>query len=659
MNRTLYICIAAVAVLASCRKPETVPDGKTGDRDAISLGMKLPAAGVTRGLGPLDDWNQRQKVYVYGIARKTTKDPEGKDLVSVTDLEWPDFYIDNVPVLSLPERSSHPGAKNEIEVLNEKADYAEPYYYTPSGRFEFFGYSVDDAIVKRDTDNRPVPAITADRLELPIKIDGSQDILAAVTDKDSDNTPGLLVDRIYSAYSARRGVVPNLIFQHQLSRFNIYVKSGDRYDATHDLHLADIDTLGRIEVSSKTEATLVIANRVTNDLAGFSIGNGLDAATFNTPEWIRVHVKPDPDSPAHPLSLEDKIQPSRDWSTSFVGSVLVMPGESSYTFRLGMNQDGYTVEPDQATKDRYSYREDKKVYDIETEFVVDFERLLPKGQDPKYNTGASEMATELDKVAVAGHQYDVNVVVYGLQEVRVTVSLTEWEDGGSALADKDPDSGIQALSVLADDMDVYVGEDYVKKVNATLSSGETEGIEYRYEIEDETIATVDREGFVRGWTPGEVKLLIVAEKYTVDESSARVLAAKGQKTITVKVLPAPLTDPELKFKKADGTLVASGSEFVWNIKTGGMVLDLLPEWKGPGALKYTIPAQSQKLPDGTFGDVLTYSPDGHIVTVACDVPEGTPGSVPEATADIEAWVEAAGDYGESARYVIHVIIINR
>ena len=57
-----------------------------------------------------------------------------------------------------------------------------------------------------------------------------------------------------------------------------------------------------------------------------------------------------------------------------------------------------------------------------------------------------------------GHQYDVNIVVYGLQQVRVNVTLTPWEDGGSIVVDQDPMSGTVNLEILnVEDMELQKG----------------------------------------------------------------------------------------------------------------------------------------------------------------------------------------------------------
>lgn len=647
-----YLPLAAMVLLASCKKePEhqAVPERD----DQVRLGVNLLADVPVKGIGPLDRWNPRQDVFVYGIAREGKKDAS-----SPTNLDFAaPFFINNVRVDAVPLAGEDAEERHEVDVYRIAKEH---YYYGEERRFEFFGYYVDDAVAPRDAEGYPVPVKTDDRIELPIVIDGSQDILAATTDKADDiawsKKTNLLPTRLYSAYSARQGVIPNLVFNHQLSRFNIFVKRGDRYDATHDINLADSLTLTRIQVLSNTAATLVVANRETNDENCQTLGNGLDASTFTSEKWLYVRRGED----VHNLSIDDKIHPAQEWNDrSYVGTVMVLPGKSVYHFRLGLDQKGYTDYP------RIS-PDGRELYDIETEFDVDFARLISKDQDPKYSNGDTSTSSGLDKVAVAGHQYDVNIVVYGLQEVRITVSLTPWQDGGSVLSDKDPNMGIEALNVIANDVNMYIGEEHITKVEPSLTIGDVPGVEYQYEIADKEIATVDRSGYVLGHSAGTTRLQITAFRYLTDtagewtlrEDGTRILLGKGEKTISVTVNELPLVSPELRLKTSDGTVIPNGGTLEWNIadEKQGRVIELFEEHKGSGEISYTITRQSVQ---GIPGDVLTKTGNG-VFYVVCDIPEGTTGNVPEAAAEITASVSESAEegYAASGDYTIHVIITN-
>ena len=640
-----YLSLAALLLLSACAK-EKERAGEPAREDLVRLGVNLARVPV-KGIGPLDHWDPRQDVFVYGIAREGKK-----DATSLTDLDFStDFYIDNIRIDAVPLAGEDATQPHEVDVFRVAREH---YYYGEERRYEFFGYCVDDAVVPRGGDGFPVPVRTEERVEIPVVIDGSQDLLAATTDKAADiGAKNILPTRLYSAYSARQGVVPNLVFKHQLSRFNVYVKRGDRYDATHDINLADSLTLTRLQVLSDTRATMVIANRLSNDDAGMSLGNGLDRGSFSGEDWLYVKTGED----AHDMNIGDNIHPASDWNgRSYVGTIMVLPGRSVYHCRLGLHQKGYSDYP------RYS-ADGRELYDVETEFDIDFARLLSMDQDPKYSGGDMSASSGLDNVAVAGHQYDVNIVVYGLQEVRITVSLTPWQDGGSVLSDKDPDMGVEALNIVAEDLDLYIGEEYVTPVNPSLTIGDVPGVVYEYEMEDTGIASVDRSGNVLGRSEGSTSLLITAFRYQTDtggdwvlrEDGSRILLGRGFKTITVNVSEAPPASPELRLMTEDGTVIPNGGNLEWNIAQMGTTIVLVAEYRGSGEISYTISRQS----DGNYGDVLTTAGDG-VFAIVCDVPAGSPGYVPEATADITANVSASPEdgYAASGDYIVHVIITN-
>ena len=641
-----YLLPVVLALLFSCKRA-TVEQGAADDQEKLQIGVSLVADKPVKGLGPLDCWDARQDVYVYGIARDGKKEN-----TNLTDLDFSNaFFIDNVRINAVPSSGEDASLPHEVDVIRKGT---ERYYYGEDRRYEFFGYYVDDAVLSRNDAGVPRPAVGSERIEIPIIIDGSQDILAATTDKAADNTKMLPPGRLYSAYSARKGIIPNLVFQHQLSRFNIYVKRGDRFDATHDISLADSLTLTRIQVLSNTAATLVVANRVCNDENGQSLGNGLDVNTFSSEKWLSIKCGQD----LHDLSPADNIHPAQAWTEhSFVGTVMVIPGKDIYHFRLGLDQKGYTDYP------RYGI-DGRELYDIETEFDVDFARLLSMDQDPKYSGQDLSTSSGLDKLAMAGHQYDVNIIVYGLQEVRVTVSMTPWKDGGNHLADKDPDMGVDALNVLADDMDVYIGADYVTAVNPSVSIGDVPGMEYVYDMADETIATVDSDGYVFGHNPGKTRLLITAYRYMTNtaeewilrEDGSRILIGKGVRTISVNVSEAPLKNPSLMMKLADGTVIPNDGTLKWNIATEGKTIALTADYKGNGSVSYSI---SKQFVQDMAGDVLTKAGDGYF-SIICDVPAGGPGFAPSARADITVSVleDKENGYAASGDYIIHVIITN-
>lgn len=122
------------------------------------------------------------------------------------------------------------------------------------------------------------PAVT--KVEIPFKINGSQDIMIAETQEsnaaealkavDSKTTDANVNDRIYTAYAARRGVYPDLKFKHQLARLYFEIKAFDRQvSEAADKKTTDANEypgfkITGISVWSKNSGTLVAAYKGTD-----------------------------------------------------------------------------------------------------------------------------------------------------------------------------------------------------------------------------------------------------------------------------------------------------------------------------------------------------------------------------------------------------------
>jgi len=98
-------------------------------------------------------------------------------------------------------------------------------YYPQMGNFDFFGYHGDDAITTKPTKNT-----AGDAFEVPFKINGSQDLMSTKAIQSTTTWPNGDDDnktRFFSAYSGRRGIHPNLAFDHLLTRLQFNIKAGD------------------------------------------------------------------------------------------------------------------------------------------------------------------------------------------------------------------------------------------------------------------------------------------------------------------------------------------------------------------------------------------------------------------------------------------------
>lgn len=494
-----FVLLSAMLVMAACAKgPQgngtAVPEEESSAPVPVQLQANLPAVTpVTKSsIGALDKWHADQKLYVYGIPRVGLN----ADANATAALDLDNILIDNV-------QATFPGAFDPTTTTPQLVSVIrtgeEPYYYNEDRRYEFFGYYVDDAA-------SVAPTVGTNDISLAVKIDGSQDLMLAKTDKDADNVTDLNPNRLYSAYSARHGVTPNLVFKHLLSRFNVYVKSGDP-------SVTDKITITSFTVRSKTDGTIFIAYK--------------DHPAEENAEHPNLTVSTDENNYAHlpiwngangaatkrlSLDAENKYQfedladtwPERN---NPLGTIMVMPYETEYEIQVGLKQTGYTAEDETITT-----------------YTVKFADLLSPDQDPKGTAGRPEI-TELDSKAMPGHQYDLNVVVYGLQAIQVTVSLQDWVDSGNFVVDQDED---QAIAINIADLDDANSENYGKGVAANplelvIDAEHPEQADYHidattvpenqalsYASSDTGVAEVSESGLIHAKAAGDAKIIIKA-----------------------------------------------------------------------------------------------------------------------------------------------------
>ena len=387
---------------------------------AIRFGAGMPRIAATKILGPIDDWNPAQDLYIYGIAREGLNSQATAD--APLDLTTSGILINNVKAESAPAPNGNPSEIREYITVYSNPAQQIPFFYAPDRRYEFFGYYVDDAVAN------PAPTVGDDSITLPIVIDGSQDIMVASTDKEADKalaTQEVSLDRLYSAISSRRGVVPNLVFQHQLSRFNVQVRNGSSSQTASNYKLA------YIRIQSDTEGTLVIAKKQEKAPGGI--------VDTSNPQYLDLVRN------GHVFSADDNFVPIDELIE--VGDVMVIPGGAVYKMKIGLSQMGYTADGVPA----------------EAEYDIDLSALLD----------------DAEAKAEPGYKYNVKIVIYGLEEIKVSVSLAAWELGGEVLVDPDGDGQYVPVTSLE-----------VSPASLTLDPGDTETLTVTVNPSDATFRTV-------------------------------------------------------------------------------------------------------------------------------------------------------------------------
>lgn len=395
MKKEWLLAMCATAMMASCAKDKTIAldNGADGTPEEIILGagqylsaeveQGKPMKAASRGIGSVGDldatnnWNG-ETVYVYGIAGTLTGDAQ--------------FAI-NGEAATAP--AGTPGATVTSTLAWTAAD--KHYYYDGNNLYDFYGCHVDGAATEAMT----IPAGTnlAEKgFSVPVTINGTQDLMVAMPDKSKDIEGNLEVtttDNLYSAWSSRRGVKPNLVFKHVLTRLTFKAKCGNAvaYEDGKEVYITSVQVK-----SVKNKGTLTIIPTDGNQ-------QGFTASTVDT-DVIDFSLMKAPSAPDTSKELETfkkvEIEGTKDDDFAQIGVPMMLVPGTEYEIVISTEQDA----------------------------------------DGSGDIDANEKGSITQEITVAdgfvaGKNYNVNITVYGLEEISIDATLTAWEAGEDI--DIDPD----------------------------------------------------------------------------------------------------------------------------------------------------------------------------------------------------------------------------
>lgn len=426
MKKMFFFALAAAGMLTACSNDDTL--GGNGEQNVSEQQIRLGVASskvLTRGTGTVggmtDDDNKwaGQTLWVY-MLQKGSMDLALYKAPAAGGVATPDVEVFNNKEFKAPTT-----ADNTKSGLATTAD-GTIAYYPVSGNYDFWGYRVDDAAVggtptvKIVDDNGD--EVTADHMDqatkrvVDIKIDGSQDIMAGKAAPSADEVIKLggYADNFYSAYAARKGVQPNITFEHLLTRFTFEVRAGSK--ATAGLPAGgntDAVKVTGVSVGSKTTGTLTVAYTGATKKAAELLTFTGDASPLILKQ--RDEAVADNNAPLvalKPVTLTWTDDAATIGDVLKVGeALLVAPGETEYPLTIALSQD-----------------------------------VLQKVGENKVTMPLEQKATiKMDgtKTFEPGKSYKVTITVYGLEDIRVTATLVPWADGGSIDIDddRDPNNG--------------------------------------------------------------------------------------------------------------------------------------------------------------------------------------------------------------------------
>ena len=411
-----FFALAAAGMLTACSNDDTL--GGNGDQNVSEQQIRLGVASSkvqTRGTGTVGGMTDAENVWagqtlwVY-MLQKGSMDLAYYKAPAVGTTAAAETEVFNNKKFNAPN-----AADNTKSGLATTAD-GTIAYYPVSGNYDFWGYRVDDAVagdpvVKLVNDaGDEVAADQATKRVVDIKIDGSQDIMAGKAAPSTDEVAklGNYANNFYSAYAARKGVQPNITFNHLLTRFTFEVRAGSK--ATAGLPAGgntDAVKVTGVSVDSKTTGTLTVAYTGETKAAADLLTFTGDASALTLKQ--RDAALADNNAPLvalEPVSLTWTDDAATIGDVIKVGeALLVAPGQTEYPLTIALSQD-----------------------------------VLQKVGETKVTMPLEQKATiKMDGVKAfePGKSYKVTITVYGLEEIKVTATLVPWVDGGSIDIDDD------------------------------------------------------------------------------------------------------------------------------------------------------------------------------------------------------------------------------
>ena len=418
MKKMFFFALAAAGMLTACSNEDTL--GGNGEQNVSEQQIRLGVASskvYTRGTGTVggmtEDENKwaGQTLWVYMLQKGSMELGYYKTPAEAAGAAVGTAVFDN------KEFKAPNTAENTVSGLATTADGAIAYYPV-SGNYDFWGYRVDDAVTGTpdvklvdDTDTE-VEAAAATKRVVDITIDGSQDIMAGKATPSAAEVGKLgdYADNFYSAYAARKGVQPNITFNHLLTRFTFEVRAGSKATAGQGASgNTEAVRVQGVSVESLTNGKLTVAYKGETKEAA-------DLLTFTgdaSPLTLKQRAAGAADNNDPLVALEEVALTWPADADATVGDVLpvgeallVAPGQTEYPLTIALAQK---VKKNVADPDKEDMALEQKAT-IKMDGVKKFE---------------------------PGKSYKVTITVYGLEEIEVTATLVPWADGGSIDIDDD------------------------------------------------------------------------------------------------------------------------------------------------------------------------------------------------------------------------------
>lgn len=459
----MFATVAIAALFASCSNSDdfVAPQVISEDVDSgdalvpIQIGVGSHVDVSTRGTGTVgsiggdvddSEWNG-QLINVYMFKKGTLdlsmeKDPNG------TDADVPIFnnqlMITPGSGVGIAPTSEHTG-KAMVWDLDDAGKRGVIKYYPQLGNYDFFGYHGDNATA--------VPTLNSEgnAYEADFTIDGSQDLMSTKA-VEYGTWPNATDDvtRYFSAYSGRRGIHPNLPFDHLLTRLQFNIKAGDEGAAGVEAGV-QVDPSTSAYKGVKVKSIEIFSRKSGKLLTAWTSEAGVQDPVNNTEDeklQIRaskikwndiVYDATDPDANTCGW-LALKQRPGTDPSANLVPLEPVAPDYNAAALdvadKFPFKQVGealivskpLTVTPNAEHTDAASVGTEGDTYFIRIAIVqnVSGNHMSEVPGEKPFTTVTSFTAPSGESGFKLGYSYNVNLVLYGAEEIKVYTTIAPW-----------------------------------------------------------------------------------------------------------------------------------------------------------------------------------------------------------------------------------------
>ncbi len=393
MVRKEIIWLSVLLAAASCTDNSWrgVSDSDYDDYDngipvPVVVGVGDSGTSYTKGSGAIDNVDGRPwkdaNVYVYAFRQ------DGGTFARTAAESGNDCLID----ASLDSSSGRGGRRAWFSGTDEYLTWAdsETDVYYPSGKatYDFCAYYIDNLRIPDSSVTR-----SGDFIRFPVTIDGSTDLMTGRAQFSDEMLDGMQLTEIekgmirkyaFSSYTARRNINPVLEFRHHLTRLRF-----EMYPASEKANTVIVNS---IEVKSRTSGVFTAVSRDA-DATGVDFSADRNYRALSLAE---ADGSPLVQNRYHTEYTGDFSEALYERPHVQVGGTLLVAPDSGYEVEISM--------------------------------------LEAKGQE--YST-ATSFTLSLSSGFSAGSQYVVRLAIYGMMDVRPSVTLEPWGTGGSVRFDEE------------------------------------------------------------------------------------------------------------------------------------------------------------------------------------------------------------------------------